>query len=183
MTAPRVAAGQDGESQVERLFPIARAGCGPYIPSMPEIVSPPYSYRDDAAVLAFDDSKPLFVFDGVCVLCSTGVRWLMQVDRKARVNVAAGQEALGQALYRHYGQELDGSYLLIAGGRAFTASRGYLELARILGGPWQIFRVFALLPESLRDWVYDIVARNRYRWFGKSLHCALLTEEQRARLI
>ena len=150
---------------------------------MPEIVSPPYSYRVDDAVPPFDDSKPLFVFDGVCVLCSTGVRWLMKIDRKGRVNVTAGQSPLGRALYRHYGQALDGSYLLISDGRAFTASRGYLELARILGGPWQLFRVFAVLPEGWRDWIYDRVARNRYRWFGKTLHCALLTEEQRARLI
>ena len=162
---------------------MAGAGDRPYILSMPEISQSPYSYRDDAAVPAFDDSKPLFVFDGVCVLCSTGVRWLMQVDRKGRVNVAAGQEPLGKALYRHYGQAFDDSYLLLAGGRAFTASRGYLELARILGGPWQLFRVFSLVPESWRDWAYDVVARNRYRWFGKSLHCALLTDEQRARLI
>ena len=150
---------------------------------MPEISTHPYSYRDDAQVPAFDDGKALFVFDGICVLCSTGVRWLMRLDRKSQIDFTAGQGPLGQALYRHYGQELDGSYLLIAGGRAYTASRGYLEIARILGGLWQAFRVFALLPERLRDWAYDIVARNRYRWFGKSQHCALLTEEQRARLV
>lgn len=159
------------------------AGHRPYMPCMPEIASPPHSYRLDCEVPPFDDSKPLFVFDGVCVLCSTGVRWLMRLDRQGRINFTAGQEPLGQALYRHYGQALDGSYLLIAGGRAFTASRGYLELARILGGPWHLFRAFAVLPEGLRDWAYDGVARNRYRWFGKSLHCALLSEEQRARLI
>ena len=101
---------------------------------MPEVSRSPFSYREDRAVPAFDDSRALFVFDGVCVLCSGGAAWLMRHDRKALVNFTPAQEALGQALYRHYGVEMDESYLLIAGGRAYTASRGYSELSRILGG-------------------------------------------------
>ena len=150
---------------------------------MPEVSTRVASYRDDAAVPAFDDSRPLFVFDGVCVLCSGGASWLMRHDRKARVAFTPAQEPLGRALYAHYGVVMDESYLLIADGRAFTASRGYLELCRILGGPWQLLRLGAVLPERPRDWIYAAVARNRYRWFGKTEYCALLTAEQRARLV
>jgi predicted DCC family thiol-disulfide oxidoreductase YuxK len=150
---------------------------------MPEISKTSYSYREDANVPAFDDSKPLFVFDGVCVLCSGGASWLMRVDRKTKVNLTPAQEPLGRALYQHYGLELDDSYLLIVHGRAYSASRGYLELCRVLGGPWQFFRLAALMPEGLRDWIYAKIARNRYRWFGKTGYCTLLTAEQRAHLI
>jgi predicted DCC family thiol-disulfide oxidoreductase YuxK len=106
----------------------------------------------------------------------------MRHDRKALVNFTPAQETLGQALYRHYGVEMEVSYLLIADGRAFTASRGYIELCRILGGWWHIPRTAAIVPERLSDWLYALIARNRYRWFGKTDYCALLTAEQRCRL-
>lgn len=150
---------------------------------MPEVSERVFSYRGDPTVPAFDDGRALFVFDGVCVLCSGGASWLMRHDRKALVNFTPAQEALGQALYRHYDVEMDESYLLVAQGRAFTASRGYLELFRILGGWWHFLRIAAVLPECLRDWLYDLIARHRYQWFGKTDHCALLTAKQRARLL
>lgn len=150
---------------------------------MPEVSKRPFSYRDDPAVPAFDDNQPLFVFDGVCVLCSGGANWIMRHDRKALVNFSPAQEALGQALYAHYGIEMDESYLLVADGRAYTASRGYLELCRALSGWWRVLRIFVIIPEGLRDWAYAVIARNRYRWFGKKEYCKLLTEEQRRRLI
>ncbi len=150
---------------------------------MPEVSRRRFSYREEPAVPAFDDSHVLFVFDGVCVLCSGGASWVMRHDRKALVNFTPAQAALGQALYAHYGVAMDESYLLIADGGAYTASRGYLELCRIMGGWWHIFRFTAVIPERLRDWVYALIARNRYRWFGKTDYCALLTPEQRRRLL
>jgi len=107
----------------------------------------------------------------------------MRHDRRASVNFVSAQSPLGQALYRHYGMVIDDSYLLISGGHAYTASSGYLTLARILGGPWHLFRVAAIFPARLRDAVYGLIARNRYRWFGKTEYCSLLTEEQRQRLL
>ena len=150
---------------------------------VPEVSKQAFSYRNHSSVPDFDDSKALFVFDGVCVLCSGGASWIMRHDGDARVNFTPGQEKLGQSLYAHYGIEMDESYLLIANGHAYTASRGYLELCRILGGWWQLFQIFAVVPERLRDWLYAIVARNRYRWFGKVDYCELLTQEQRKRLL
>ncbi len=150
---------------------------------MPEVSTTIASYRDDPSVPAFDDSRALFVFDGVCVLCSGGAHWLMRYDRRSRVNFAPAQGALGQALYTHYGIEMNETYLLIANGRAFTASRGYLELCRILGGAWHLFRAAAIIPERLRDWLYACIAAHRYRWFGKTDYCTLLTPEQRGRLL
>ena len=144
---------------------------------------PPYAYRDDPDVPSFDDSKALFVFDGVCVLCSGGASWLMRFDGKRRVNFTSAQEPLGQALYGHFGLQMDESYLLIEGGRAYTASAGYVQICKALGGPWHLLRIGGLIPSALRDWVYAQIARNRYRWFGKAEFCVLLDEDQRQRLI
>jgi predicted DCC family thiol-disulfide oxidoreductase YuxK len=150
---------------------------------MPEISASRFSYRENQAVPAFDDSRALYVFDGVCVLCSGGASWVMRHDRKALVNFTPAQEKLGRSLYAHYGVEMDESYLLIADGRANTASRGYIELCRVMGGWWHVLRGAAVVPERLRDWLYALIARNRYRWFGKTEYCALLTPEQRCRLL
>jgi predicted DCC family thiol-disulfide oxidoreductase YuxK len=150
---------------------------------MPEVTRSRFSYRKDRVVPAFDDSRALFVFDGVCVLCSGGAKWIMRHDRKAMINFTPAQSALGRALYAHYGVEMDESYLLVADGRAYTASRGYIEVCRILGGWWRIFLVAAVIPERMRDWFYALIARNRYRWFGKVDYCALLTQEQCRRLL
>src|SRR5260370_17192090 len=116
------------------------------MPSMPEVSAKPCSYRSDPAVPAFDDSRALFVFDGVCVLCSGGASWLMRFDRRPKVNFTSMQGALGQALYRHYGVDPNESYLLIIDGRAFTASPGYLELCALLGPPCHLPPPGALLP-------------------------------------
>lgn len=150
---------------------------------MPELVRPRFSYRADPNVPEFDDSRALFVFDGVCVLCSGGAAFLMRHDARARVNFTAANSALGRALYQHYGVDFDATYLLVEGGRAYTASAGYLRLCAVLGGWWRVFRVGTAIPERWRDAAYSVVARNRYRWFGTAEHCALLTPEQRARLL
>lgn len=151
---------------------------------MPELASPPASYRSNPEVPAFEDAKPLFVFDGHCVLCSGGAAFLMRRDKAGVINFASAQSPIGAALYHHYGMVLDDSYLFIADGRAFTKSRGYLEMVRHLGGWWRAAGVSRVLPERTRDWLYDRIAANRYRWFGrKEEACVLLTPEQRRRLI
>jgi predicted DCC family thiol-disulfide oxidoreductase YuxK len=81
------------------------------------------------------------------------------------------------------GVDMNESYLLIADGGANTASCGYIELSRILGGRWNVLGVAAMIPERLRDWGYRLIARNRYRWFGKADYCMLLTREQQRSLL
>jgi len=142
----------------------------------------PHSYLTDPAVPKFPDDKPLFVFDGHCVLCSTGVSWLMKHGGD-RVRFASAQSPLGEALFRHYGIDPDKTYLLIADGSASVESTGYLRLCRLLGGRWRLFLSLKLIPRPFRDWVYRLVARHRYRWFGKVDQCALLSEEQKAQML
>jgi predicted DCC family thiol-disulfide oxidoreductase YuxK len=127
--------------------------------------------------------RPLFVFDGVCVLCSTGASFLMRHDREGRVQFASAQSELGSAIYKKLGKPIDESYLLVDAEGWHAKSDGYFQLASILGGCWRLAEVFRVIPRPIRDWVYDRVAENRYRWFGKSDYCTLLSEEQRGRLV
>jgi predicted DCC family thiol-disulfide oxidoreductase YuxK len=143
-----------------------------------------YSYRDDPAVPAFADDRPLFVFDGVCVLCSSGVRWLIRRDPAGRFRFATAQSPLGRAIYAHYGIDMDETYLLLDEGRVYVRSDGYLRVAAILGGAWRWLAVPArLIPRALCDAAYDLVARHRYRWFGKTDYCALIPSELKERVL
>ena len=127
--------------------------------------------------------RALFIFDGVCVLCSAGASFLMRHDPKGRVQFASAQSPLGSAIFSKLGKPIDESYLLIDSDGWHSKSDGYFQLARILGGWWQLALLFQMVPRPIRDWLYDRIAANRYRWFGKSEYCVLLTEEQRSRLV
>ncbi|MEO0699199.1 MAG: DCC1-like thiol-disulfide oxidoreductase family protein [Pseudomonadota bacterium] len=143
-----------------------------------------YSYRDDPAVPDFDDSRSLFIFDHHCVLCSGGVGFIMKHDKRSRIAFTSAQKELGEALCAHYGIDWDESFLFLHKGRASIKFDGYFAVARALGGLWPVLTVFKIIPRLILDRVYDFVARNRYKWFGQTPEaCAVLTEDQRARLI
>jgi predicted DCC family thiol-disulfide oxidoreductase YuxK len=132
----------------------------------------------------YGDPRPLFIFDHVCVLCSGGVSFIMKHDSKGAIIFTPAQGPLGQAICGHFGIDWNATYVFVRNGKAYTKSDGYFEVARALGGWWRLGLVFQIIPRPLCDWAYDLIARNRYRWFGKTAEaCALLTPEQRARLI
>ena len=126
---------------------------------------------------------PIFVFDGFYVLCSTGSSFIMGHDPNGKVRFLSAQSPLGAAVYAHFNLPLDASYLLITPDGTFTKTTGYFRLADILGGWFRLGKVFKVIPRPIRDRVYDWVATNRYKLFGKSEQCALLTADQRARLV
>ncbi|HKX92853.1 MAG TPA: DCC1-like thiol-disulfide oxidoreductase family protein [Sphingomicrobium sp.] len=150
---------------------------------MGDVVELSESYRGDPKIPPFDESRPLFLFDGICVLCSTGVSFLMRHDRRGKIALASAQSPLGRALYAHYGLKIDASYLMVADGRAYAKTDGFIRVGKELGGIWRAADLLRLIPRPLRDWLYDRLAANRYRLFGKSSYCGLLTPDQRARLI
>lgn len=135
----------------------------------------PYSYRDDPAVPAFPDDRPILVFDGKCVLCSGFARFILRTDRHRRFHLLAAQTPLGTALYRHYGLHPTDyeTNILIADGRLWQKSESSIRVFEILGAPWSLVRIVRVLPLALRDRLYAIVARNRLRWFGERQTCFL----------
>jgi predicted DCC family thiol-disulfide oxidoreductase YuxK len=144
-----------------------------------------YSYRSDAAVPAFADDKPVIVFDGECIFCSGWVRFLLRRDRRAQYRYLTAQSPLGQALYRHYGLDASSfeSNILIEDGVARFKSDGSMRTLARLGLPWSLVNVCRILPAALRDPLYDLVARNRYRIAGRRQSCMVPTPEERGRFI
>jgi len=144
----------------------------------------PYSYRNDPAVPDFDDSRGLFIFDHHCVLCGGGVGFIMKHDHARAIAFTSAQKGLGAALAKHYQIDWDESFLFLYKGRATIKFDGYFAVARAMGGLWHIPRLFRIIPRAILDPLYDLVARNRYKWFGKTDEaCSVLTQDQRARLI
>jgi predicted DCC family thiol-disulfide oxidoreductase YuxK len=128
--------------------------------------------------------EPIVVFDGVCNFCFWGVRFILINDKKGRISFVPLQSPVGRDLLKRNGIDPGNpeTFLLLKGGRTYARSDAVLEIARYLGR-WRWLRVFGILPRGLRDWVYGVVARNRYKWFGKRDTCVVPTAEQRARFL
>ena len=130
-------------------------------------------------------TNPIVLFDGVCNLCSTSVQFILQRDPAGRFRFASLQSDLAQRLLTERGLDpkaLD-SVVVIDGDRLYRESDAALRIARDLKGAWTILTVFRVIPRPVRDWAYRLIARNRYRWFGKSETCWLPTPELRGRFL
>jgi predicted DCC family thiol-disulfide oxidoreductase YuxK len=149
------------------------------------VIGAPYDYRSDPAVPQFDDRNPIIIFDGKCVLCSRFVQFVLRADRSGHFNFLAAQSQLGAALYRHFG--LDAveyeTYILLENGCAYFRSEAAIRIFEGLGLPWRCTAIARIVPLSLRDKVYDFVARHRLRWFGARDTCYLPDPSQADRFI
>jgi predicted DCC family thiol-disulfide oxidoreductase YuxK len=132
----------------------------------------------------------VLLYDGVCGFCNAAVQTVLRFDRRGTLRFAALQSDYGRAaLARH--PELTGVDSVVfleaspgAGGeRAFVRSEAGLRVASYLGGAWKIFLIARLLPRGVRDYLYDLFARQRYKLFGKYDTCLLPPPEVRARFI
>ena len=148
-------------------------------------MGPAYSYRDDPGVPAFPDDRPLIVFDGHCGFCSGWARFVLKHDRRGRFRLLTAQSPLGQALYRHFGLETRDyeTNILIDGGRAYFKSEASIRMAEGMGLPWSLAGVARVLPSSLRDALYGVVARNRLRIAGRTEACMVPTPDQAGRFL
>ncbi|MFN7115215.1 MAG: thiol-disulfide oxidoreductase DCC family protein [Saprospiraceae bacterium] len=129
--------------------------------------------------------KPILLFDGVCNLCNGFVQFIIQRDPQAKFRFAALQSPVGQQLLqaaRMPTQELS-TVVLWENGRFYTHSDVPLRVVQYLGGLWQLLYVFKIIPKSLRDKLYNWIARNRYRWFGQKESCMIPTPELKARFL
>ncbi len=130
-------------------------------------------------------SEPLWLFDGVCNLCSGSVRAVLVLDRKGLIRFTPIQSAYGRKLALDHGVDPDQptSFLFLDGGRALEKSAAILALLRRLGPPWSWLAAVEVLPQTWRDRAYDGLAANRYRLMGKRATCMLPTPAQKARFI
>lgn len=119
--------------------------------------------------------KSLILFDGVCNLCSGFVTFIIPRDRKNHFQFGSLQSPKAIALLQtHHFTATDlSTVVLIENGKLYTRSDAVLRIARSLGGIWALAYAFILLPSFVRDWMYDGVARNRYRLFGRKDTCMI----------
>ena len=134
-----------------------------------------FSYRHDPAVPTFPDDRPILIFDGNCAMCSASARFIIRHDRRRALRLLAAQTPLGSALYRHYHlpEVHYDTVILLERGLAIQKSEAAIRVLKHLGFPWSLATAGRLIPRPLRDWLYDIVARNRLRWFGRRERCFL----------
>ena len=132
------------------------------------------------------NDAPLILFDGDCNLCNGAVQFVIKRDRRARFRFASLQSEAGRQALAAAGTARDeqpDSILLVSDGRVLAKSAAALAIARRLRLPWPLLSVFWVVPYPLRDIVYDCIARNRYRWFGKRDECWVPTPELRQRFL
>jgi predicted DCC family thiol-disulfide oxidoreductase YuxK len=136
-------------------------------------VPEPYGYRRDPAVPDFADDRPIIVFDGYCVMCSGFARFVLRHDRRGQFRLVPAQSGLGRALYVHYGLDpVDyETNILIEDGVALFKAEGSIRITERLSFPWRLAGALRVLPRAWREALYDVVARNRLRIFGKREHC------------
>lgn len=128
-------------------------------------------------------AHPVVLFDGVCNLCNASVTFIIDRDPGAVFRFAPLQSDVGQALVLGCGLEGEDSIVLVEDGRCYVRSEAALRIARRLDGAWRFLGALRFVPRPLRDPVYQAVARNRYRWFGRQEACRLPTPDLRARFL
>lgn len=153
--------------------------------------------RPDESAAESEARNPIIFFDGVCGLCNGFVDFTLARDRRGVFRFAALQGETFAARIREtvsgdeiaVGNEDSGdeerfaSIVLSDGIGTHLKSEAVLRVLEILGGKWALARPLRLVPRVFRDWVYDFVAKNRYRWFGKLETCRLPSPEERDRFL
>ncbi|MCA9578619.1 MAG: thiol-disulfide oxidoreductase DCC family protein [Polyangiales bacterium] len=138
--------------------------------ALPEAVGP-----DDLVIL----------FDAECVVCSGWVHFILRNDPKANLRIGAVQTETGRALLRYAGLDPDDidTMLFVERGVPYSQSSAFLRAVRYLRFPWPLLTVGRVIPVFLRNWLYDRVAKNRYKLFGKKELCLIPSPAERARFL
>lgn len=130
-------------------------------------------------------NRKIVLFDGICNLCNTSVTFVIQRDKKDLFRFAALQDPIGQQLIEKY--QIDSSktdsIILIEDDKAYVKSTAALKVARHLGGAYPLLYGFMIVPNFIRNWVYDYVAKNRYKWYGKKDSCMIPTPELKSKFL
>jgi predicted DCC family thiol-disulfide oxidoreductase YuxK len=128
-------------------------------------------------------NSPIVFFDGVCNLCSSTVQFIIRHDRKARFRFASLQSDFASAELGPSGLKHLDSIVLKDNGKLYTRSTAALRIAAKLSFPVNLLYIFIAIPPFIRDRVYQYIAKNRYKWFGKKESCWLPTAELKSRFL
>jgi predicted DCC family thiol-disulfide oxidoreductase YuxK len=120
-----------------------------------------------------DPNARVIVFDGICHVCSGGVRFLARHRIEPPFVLIPMQSAEGKALLDKFGIDTEdpATFLVLDRGLVLTQSDGSIHVMAAIGGLWRLVVVARVIPRAWRDWLYRLLARNRYRWFGRRATC------------
>lgn len=133
-----------------------------------------------------EKGKKIILFDGVCNLCNASINFVIKRDKKDLFRYASLQSEVGQKLISERNidiKNIDSILLIDPSVAYYHKSTAALHIAKQLSGFYPFLSVLIILPRFFRDWIYDIVARNRYKWFGKKESCMIPTPELKALFI
>jgi predicted DCC family thiol-disulfide oxidoreductase YuxK len=116
----------------------------------------------------------IILFDGVCNFCDSSVQFIIKRDKKAIFRFAPIQSDTGKELARKYNVSLNiDSLILIEHSKCYYKSSAVFRICKRLKGSWKLLYMLIVIPKPLRDYLYDYVAKNRYKWFGKKTECMM----------
>lgn len=125
-----------------------------------------------------NEKQTVILFDGICILCNGTVDFLIKRDKKKQFRFVALQSEAGKRLVQNFKipHETD-SVILIKQNQVSIESEAAIEIARLLPYPWKLGALIKIIPKQLRDNIYRAIAKNRYKWFGKTKSCRIFTED------
>lgn len=128
---------------------------------------------------------PVVLFDGVCNVCNGSVKFIIKRDLSARIHFASLQSAYGQNQLKKFGLPQEGfhSMIVIDHDKVYQQSDAVLEIVKHLKKPWSIFFAFKIIPSFIRNGVYQLIAKNRYKFFGRQDQCMIPSPEVKARFV
>ena len=127
----------------------------------------------------------IILFDGVCNFCNSAINFVLKQDRKGVFHFAPLQSEAGQKLLQQYRlptEEFE-SFVLIDDGKVYKKSTASLRVLNKLPWYWKEAQILRIIPTVFRDAIYDFIARNRYKWFGKKGQCMIPTTQMRSRFL
>ena len=132
-----------------------------------------------------EQKNPIILFDGVCNLCNNSVQFVLKHDTEKIFRFASLQSTAGQALLKEHNLPQNGfnSFVLIKEGKVFLKSTAALMVARQLKGAIKFLYGFIIVPPFIRNAVYNVIAKNRYKWFGKQESCMMPTSDLQSRFL
>jgi predicted DCC family thiol-disulfide oxidoreductase YuxK len=133
-----------------------------------------------------ESDKQIILFDGICNLCNGAIQYVIKRDTKDMYRFAAIQSTIGQKLLKERTidpSKIDSIILIEPTVAYYIKSDAALKIGRSFGGGYKLLSIFSWIPRVLRDMIYDLIAKNRYRWFGKKEACMIPTPELQSKFL
>lgn len=131
------------------------------------------------------NSKGVILFDGVCNFCNSSVNFIIRHDKKDYFRFTPLQSEIGMKISEKYNLDSGNlkSVILVDKGKIYTKTTAALRIAKQLSGAWPVLYVFIIVPPPIRDVVYNIIAKYRYKWWGEREACMIPTQEIRKKFL